>query len=400
MKRLLTPADVESDAESEPEPTRLTVPVDVRSTSLVVIAVLMSVFALHWAREVIIPIMIGLMFSYALTPVVDFLHRGRVPRPLAAALLLVAILSGVGWTVYTLRDDADNLIESLPQAAQQLRETVRKLRSGPSGNIEKVQKAATQLELATTDNSAGWPAVPRGVARVQIEKPAFDIKDYLVVGAVHAAQIAGQVTIVVFITFFLLASGDVFRRKMARIAGPTFARRRITVQAMNEITRQIQRYLAVQLLTSVMVGLAVGITFWGLGMKHFAVWGIVAAILDLIPYLGSLALALTSAVVALTQFGSLEKSLLVASTCIGLHIISGNIITPYLTSRASRLSTIVVFLGVLAWGWLWGVWGLLLGTPILMSMKAVFDRVDDLKAVGDLLGRSENVKNDVPIHGP
>ena len=108
----------------------------------------------------------------------------------------------------------------------------------------------------------------------------------------------------------------------------------------------------------------------------------------------------TSAVVALTQFGSLEKSLLVASTCIGLHIISGNIITPYLTSRASRLSTIVVFLGVLAWGWLWGVWGLLLGTPILMSMKAVFDRVDDLKAVGDLLGRSENVKTDVPIHGP
>lgn len=396
MDRLLTSDASENLVEPEPEPTLLKVPVDVRSTSLAIIAVLMIVFALHWAREVIIPIMVGLMFSYALTPIVDFMHRWHLPRPLAAALLLIAILSGAGWTVYTLRDDADNLIESLPQAAQQLRQSIRKLRSGSGGNIEQVQKAATQLELAAADNTAGQPSAPRGVARVQIEKPAFDIKDYLVVGALHAAQIAGQATIVVFITYFLLASGDAFRRKLARFAGPTFARRRITVQAMNEITRQIQRYLAVQLLTSLMVGLAVGTAFWALGMEHFAVWGIVAAILDLIPYLGSLALALTSAVVALTQFGSLEKSFLVASICVGLHIISGNIIAPYLTSRASRLSTVVVFVGVLAWGWLWGVWGLLLGTPILMSMKAVFDRVDDLKAVGDLLGGSDSVKSEAP----
>ncbi|MEO8409774.1 MAG: AI-2E family transporter, partial [Propionivibrio sp.] len=354
----------------EPEPTRLNVPVDVRSTSLVVIAVLMSVFALRWASEVIIPIMIGLMFSYALTPVVDFLQRWHLPRPLAAALLLLVLLSGVGWTVYTLRDDADKLIESLPQVAQQLRKSVRQLRGDSGGNIEQVQKAATQLELTAADTPTGQPVVPRGVARVQIEKPAFDIKDYLVVGAVHAAQIAGQTTIVVFITFFMLASGDAFRRKMARIAGPTFARRRITIQAMNEITRQIQRYFAVQLLTSVLVGLATGFSFWLLGMKHFAVWGIVAAVLDLVPYLGAMALAAASSVVALTQFGSIEKSILIAGICIGLHIVSGNIVTPYLTSRSSRLSTVVVFIGVLAWGWLWGVWGLLLGTPILMVVKA------------------------------
>ena len=393
MERLL-PALGDDAAETEPEPTLIKLPVDVRSTSLVVIAVLMSLFALHWASEVFIPIMVGLMFSYALTPIVDQLHHWHIPRALAAGLLLLVLLSGAGWTVYTLRDDADNLIESLPLAAQHVRESIRSLRSGPNDNIDKVQKAAAQIEQVSADSSAGQPSAPRGVARVQIEKPAFNIKDYLVVGAVHLAKMFGQALVVVFITFFLLASGDAFRRKMARIAGPTFAKRRITVQVMNEISQQIQRYLAVQLFTSVLVGLATGIAFWSLGMKHVAVWGIVAAVLDLIPYLGSLTLATASSVVALTQFGSIEKAALVGSICIGLHIVSGNILTPYLTSRASRLSTIVIFLGVLAWGWLWGVWGLLLGTPILMIMKAVCDRVDDLKAVGELLGGGESVKND------
>ena len=233
---------------------------------------------------------------------------------------------------------------------------------------------------------------------MQIEKAAFNIKDYFVVGALHAAQMIGQATVICFIAFFLLASGDVFRRKVARIAGPTFAKRRVTVQAMNEIMEQIQRYLAVQLLLSVLVGLATSAAFWAIGMKHVAVWGIVAALLNLIPYLGSIILGVAAAFMAFTQFGSIEKALLVASVCIGLHIVSGNILTPYLTSRTSRLSAVVVFIGVLAWGWLWGVWGLLLGTPILMILKAVCDRVDDLKAVGELLGGAEPVKSEMSDH--
>lgn len=406
MKRSLTPSPGDAineagaplGAEREPEATLLQVPVDVRSTSLVVIAVLLSLFALRWASEVFIPIMIGLMLSYALTPVVDTLHKWHLPRPLGAGLLMIVLVSGTAWSVYSLRDDADSLLESLPLAARNLRESVRSLHGGPDGNIERVQKAAVQLEQAAADGPSGPPSAPRGVARVQIEKAVFNIKDYFVVGALRAAQMIGQATVVCFITFFLLASGDAFRRKVARIAGPTFAKKRVTVQAMNEITEQIQRYLAVQLLTSVLVGLATGAAFWAIGMKHIAVWAIVAAVLNLIPYLGSIVLGVASAFVAFTQFGSIEKALLVAGVCIGLHIVSGNILTPYLTSRTSRLSAVVVFLGVLAWGWLWGVWGLLLGTPILMILKAVCDRVDDLKAVGELLGGTEPVKSGMTDH--
>ena len=389
-------------AASRPELDRvmLHMPVDVRSASLVIIAALLSVYALHWASAVFIPVLIGLMFSYALTPVVDALHRWGLKRAVGAALLLIVILGGMGWTAYTLRDDADSLIESLPVAARKLRESVEGLRNQPKSNIDMVQQAATQLEQAATDSASAAKTAPKGVARVQIEKPAFNIKDYLVVGVLRLAEMIGQLMFVSFVTYFLLASGDVFRRKMVRIAGPTFAKRRITLVALNEITQQIQRYLAVQLLTSVLVGVATGLAFWAIGMEHVAVWGIVAAVLNLIPYLGSIALAAVSSVVALTQFGSLEKAALVAGVCAGLHVVSGYILTPWLTSRTSQLNAVAVFVGVLAWGWLWGIWGLLLGTPILMVVKAVCDRVDDLNAIGELLGGSEPPRSEEATAAP
>jgi len=391
------PAADAAASHVEPEREMRHMPVSVRSASLAIVAALLSVYALHWASAVFIPVLIGLMFSYALTPVVDALDRWGLPRAAGAALVLVVILGGMGWTAYTLRDDADSLIESLPVAARKLRESMQGLRDQPQSSIESVQQAATQLEQAATENAASAKGPPKGVSRVQIEKPAFNIKDYLVVGALRLAEMAGQLVVVVFITYFLLASGDVFRRKMVRIAGPTFAKRRITLQALNEITQQIQRYLVVQLLTSALVGVATSIAFWAVGMEHVAVWGILAAVLNLIPYIGSVVLAAASSVVALTQFGSLEKAVLVAGICTVLHVVSGYILTPWLTSRTSQLNALAVFIGVLAWGWLWGIWGLLLGTPILMAVKAVCDRVDDLKAIGELLGGIEPPRSEEAV---
>ena len=128
-------------------------------------------------------------------------------------------------------------------------------------------------------------------------------------------------------------------------------------------------------------------------MKHFAVWGVAAAVLNLIPYIGSITLCGVSAVVALTQFGTIEKALLVASISVGLHIVSGYLIAPWLTGRTSRLGAVVDFVRVLAWGWRWGMWRLLLCAPMLMEIKAVCDRVDDLKAFSELLGGgSESAK--------
>jgi predicted PurR-regulated permease PerM len=362
-------------------------PVDVRSTSLAVLAVLAGVYMLRWASAVLIPVLLGLMLSYALSPIVNRLHRWRIPRSIGAALLMIAIVGGAGSLLYSLSDDATALIESLPEAAQRLRLSLRGPREAPPGTIDSVQKAAAELERAAEEGAApATPSPPRGVTRVQVERPRFDIKDYLWTGTLGLAALLGQTAVVILIAYFLLVSGDSFRRKMVRLAGPRLSQKRVTLEALDEITGQIQRFLLVQLLTSAIVGVATWLVFAWIGLQHAAVWGVVAAVTNLIPYLGAVIIGAGSALVGFMQFGTLEMALLVGGSSFAVHGAVGNLLTPWLTSRAGRMSPVTVFVGVLAWGWLWGLPGLLLGVPILMAVKAVCDRVDDLKPVGELLG--------------
>lgn len=380
-------ADLEPDAPgapAAPDQVLLHHPVDIRNMSLVVLAVLASVFMLHWARDVFIPVMLSVLFSYALSPLVNWMERQRVPRWLGAALLLLAIFSAIGSTAYSLRGEATQLVEALPAAAQKLRQAV-KPRSGKADSaLETVQKAASQLEQAARENAT--PGSNRGATRVVVEASGFDVKDYLWSGTVGLLTLMGQTAVVVFLTYFLMISGDTFRRKLVKLAGPRLSSKKITLQALNEVTGQIQRYLQVQLFTSALVGVMTWLALLAIGLDNAAVWGIVAGVLNLVPYVGSVIMATASALVAFLQFGSLNMALAVGGISLLIHTVVGNLVTPWLTSRSSQMSPVAVFVGLLAWGWLWGVWGLLLGIPILMIVKAICDRVDDLKPIGEFLG--------------
>jgi predicted PurR-regulated permease PerM len=367
-------------------PSVVHVPVDVRSASLGVIAVLAAIYVLKWASAVFIPVLLGLMISYALSPIVSRLHRWRVPRALGAAVLLMGIVAGTGSLLYSLSDDAASLIESLPDAAQKLRVSLHSPRPSPPGTIDNVQKAAAELERVAEDNAAADTPVRRGVTRVVVERPRFNVKDYLWTGTLGVVAFAGQTAVVFLIAYFLLASGDSFRRKMVRLAGPKMSQKRITLEALDEVTDQIQRYLLVQMLTSAILGVATWLVFAWIGLQHAAVWGVAAAVTNLIPYLGAVVIGAGSAMVGFMQFGRLDTALSIGLASFVIHGLVGNLLTPWLTSRAGRMNPVTVFVGVLAWGWLWGLPGLLLGVPILMVVKAVCDRVDDLKPVGDLLG--------------
>ncbi|MGE0497757.1 MAG: AI-2E family transporter [Ramlibacter sp.] len=383
----MNPEPAETDLTPPPLQQRvlLHMPVDVRSMALVVLAVLAVLAVLRWASPFFIPLLLGLMFSYALSPLVNGLERLRVPRVLGAALLLLAILGALGGTAYALTDQANAVVEALPNAARKLGDVMRRQRTAQPGALETVQKAATQLERVAEENGGATPA-SRGVTRVQIERPRLNIKDYLWSGTLGLMSLMGQIVLVTFLTYFLLISGDTFRRKLVKIAGPSLSHKKITVQALDEINWQIQRYLLVQLGSSILVGVATGLSFWALGLNNAAVWGVAAGVLNLVPYVGSILVTLAAALVAFLQFGQVNMAIWVGSASLVINMIEGYLLTPWLTSQASRMNPVAVFVGVLAWGWLWGVWGLLLGIPILMAVKAVCDRVDDLKPVGELLG--------------
>ncbi len=361
-------------------------PINIRNASLLLISVLMSLAALRYASEVFVPLVLGVMFSYALTPLVNRIVLLHIPRALAAALLLFGIVGGTGTIVYSLSDDTVALIETLPEMAQKLRKGVDTMRShGSAGTMEKVQKAASELErTAEAGNSNLEPN--RDVAKVQIEKPKLNVKDYLLPGTLGLAGVAAESAVVFFITFFLLAAGNNFRRKMVRLAGPTLTQKKLTLQALDEIDQQIQRYLLVQVFTSSLVGIATWLAFLWIGVEHAAVWGVVTFVFNFIPYLGGIVASGAAMLIGFAQFGSFEMALLIGGVKLLINVIDGYVLQPWLASRASRMNPVAVFAGVLAWGWLWGMWGLFLGVPILMVIKVVCDRVDEFKAVGELLG--------------
>ncbi|MBC7940354.1 MAG: AI-2E family transporter, partial [Chitinophagaceae bacterium] len=271
---------------------------------------------LRWASGFFIPLMVGLVFSYALSPLVDWLQRRKVPRSLSAAVLILGILGGMGAALYSLSDDANELVVSLPEAARKLRDSMNRERSSQkSGStLETVQKAAAELQKAADEAGGANTPATRGVSRVIVEKPRFDLRDHLWTGTIGLASVIGQTIMVTFLTYFMLISGDTFRRKLVKIAGPGLAEKKLTVQALDEINAQMQRYMMVQLLASLAVGVVTGIVFAMFGLKHAAVWGVAAGVLNLVPYVGSVAVTAGAALVAFLQFGNMNMALLVGGS--------------------------------------------------------------------------------------
>ena len=384
----------------------LHMPVDVRSASLAVLATIVCLYALRWAAEIIVPLLMGVMLSYAFGPLVNRLERWKVPRALGATVLLSTVLAGFGWGLWSLVDQADALLETLPQVTRKLQDMSWHA-AGKGSTIERLQQAATDLAAAADVSSTGSasaavgagastalatpPATRRSPARaspaaVRVDSaPRLDVRSYLLTGTMELLGFLGKLAVVFFLALFLLSAGNSFRRKMVKLAGPKLSQKKVTIETMDEITEQIQRYLLVQLGVSMVVGIATGLVFYGLGVEQSAVWGVVAALTNLIPYVGAVLVGVGAAVVALVQFGTPTMALVVAGSSFAIHAVIGNLLTPWWMGRASKMSPVAVFVSVLVFGWLWGVAGLLLGVPILLVVKSICDRVDDLKPIGELL---------------
>jgi len=370
-----------------PEPERqTTAPIDVklRSVALVVIAAASAVALLHWAREVFIPIVLSVLISYALQPIVTLLMRARLPRVIAAALVMILFTGGVLYSGYALSDDAMAMVAAVPTAAAKLRVAMRRTDSAP-GTIEQVQKAADELQK-TADEAGARNPVPAGVQRVQVEEPALDVKAYVSWGSAGALAFAGEATLVVFFVFFLLASGDVVKRKLVRIAGPSFENKKITLQILNEIDAQIAKFLLLRVVTSGVVGIATWLAFKWMGVHHAGLWGVAAGVFNSVPYFGPVLVAGATSIAAFLQFGTIAMAVYVSGVSVVITSLEGWLLTPWLTSRAARTNEVAMFIGLIFWSFVWGIWGTLLAVPMLVVVKAFCDRIEDLKPVGELLG--------------
>jgi predicted PurR-regulated permease PerM len=358
--------------------------VSVRSIALTVIALAVTMYVLHWAKEVFIPIILSILISYALEPVVGWITRIRLPRAAAAAVVVALVGTLLGYGAYSLSDDGAAIVAKLPEAAQQFRRLMARDRNNP-GAMAQVQKAAEELQR-TADQAAGPNPAPKNVTRVQIEEPAINLREYVSWGSAGVIAFAGQATLVFFFVFFLLASGDLFKRKLVKIAGPSLEKKRVTVQILDDINRQIARFLLVRVVTSVVVAGATWIAFRLVGLEQAGFWAIAAGVFNSIPYFGPFIVAIGTAVVAFLQFGTISMTAYVAGISLVITSLEGWLLTPWLTSRTARTNEVAVFIGLIFWTFVWGIWGTLLAVPMLVAVKAYCDRIDDLKPLGELLG--------------
>jgi predicted PurR-regulated permease PerM len=374
----------------EPEADRPTDEVqdetDIQSIALTILAVIAVILVLQYAQPVLIPIVIGVLISYVLGPLVDSLAKRGVSRWIGAALVIVLLCGGLGYSTYKLAPQILSIVEDMPVATRRLLERSKLPRSREEeGAIDKVQRAANEIDKATA--AAAEPApTQRGVTRVQVIEPPFSASDYLRAGGKNVLGFLGQFAMVLFLVFFLLVTGDLFKRKLVKIAGPTLTKKKITVQIMDDINQQIASFLRVQVVTSVLVGVLTSLALWGFGVRQYIIWGAFAGIFNSVPYLGPLIVAGALGVVAFMQFDDLLKTGYICGVTFAITALEGWLLTPALMSRASQMNPVAIFVGLLFWSWVWGVWGTILAVPMMMMVKAISDRVEDLQPVGELLG--------------
>jgi predicted PurR-regulated permease PerM len=271
-------------------------------------------------------------------------------------------------------------LDQLPTGARKLAASLRKAPGAQPGAIDKVQQAADALQAS--DNTT--QATP-GVVRVQVEDKGFQADAFVWASSMGVVNAANQLVMVLFLTYFMLLSDQLFKRKLVEIVG-TLSQKKVTLTVLEDIAAQIEQFLVIQIFTSGAVALVTWGALWMIGLQQAALWGLLAGIFNSIPYYGPLLVTAGLSIVGFLQFGTIGMTAAVAGVSLLITTLEGSLLTPMLMGRASSMNQVAVFAGLLFWSWVWGIWGMLLAVPMMMVIKVICDHVEALNPVGHLLG--------------
>lgn len=383
----ITPSN-ESESKPSAESILPTTPdkVQVTNIALVVIMTLAVIFTLDWAQGFIITMLLGILLSYTLNPLVIWLEQIKIPRSIGSTLVILAVIGAIIGSGYGLRGQVQSIITKLPEAATKLTSHFVSKRGAPLSNIQKVQIAANQVEKATSsvDNFSGKNK--KQITHVVLDERKFKIGDYLWRSSLGFVGFLGEAIMMIFLAYFLLLSGDTFKRKLVRLAGPSLSRKKITVNMLDQINHSIQRYMFMLVVTNVMVGLMMWIALRLFGLENAGAWSVAAGFLHVIPYFGPVAIAAATGMAAYMQFDSFIMALFVSGASLLIATFVGVFVTTWMTGRIAKMNAAAVFVSLLFFAWLWGTWGMLLGIPIIVIMKVICEHVEHLRPIAEILG--------------
>ena len=346
-------------------------PVHVRSFTLTGIFLLLALYALKIGSDFFVPVMLAFLLSFLFAPVVRILHRLYIPLSLGAALVLFGLIGVLTFGIYQLAAPASGWMAKLPKAAAQLEYRLSNLKQ----TFREFSKASREVERITKFDTAGT------AQQVEVKKSSVG---EILLGQTQGFLVSGGVMFVLL--FFLLASGDMFLRKLVTVL-PRFENKKLAVEISRQIEHDISRYLLTVTLINAVFGSAVGLSMYFIGLPNALLWGVMAGLLHFIPFLGAIVGISVVTLVALVTMDQLTSILLVPSAYLGLNLLEEYLFFPFLIGRRLLLNPVVIFIWLIFWGWLWGIPGALMAVPLLAIFKIVCDHIEPLAAVADEVSR-------------
>lgn len=333
------------------------------------IFLLFLIAGMAYARAFLMPVVLALLLSIVFSSPRRMLERLGLNTGFAAllivTLLIVAMVSGTA----RLAAPVSDWVARAPAIAQELELKLRDIR----GLAEGMREAAGQIEkLADTEDEPG-------VQRVVVQGDQTVSSLVFTIPAVTA-----QIIFTLVLLFFLLASGDMFYEKIVHVA-PTFGDKKRAMRIAFDIERKLSRYLMTIVVINAGLGVAIAVTMWLLGMPNPVMFGVLGFFLNFIPYLGAILGVVLATVVGIVSLEPLQQGLLVGVSYLALTAIEGQLVTPYFVGRSLRLNTVVVFLFITLFAWLWSVVGMLVATPLLVTIKTFCEHIPRLEPYGDFL---------------
>lgn len=375
-----------TETEQTPPPP-LVESINVRNVALVVLACIVSLFFIEWAKAVLLPLVVAILISFTLDPLVSGLGRLYLPRPLGAAVVLGILVGILAAASVPLKDEAIAMLDKIPAAVEKFQRKQARDSEEEESIVDKAQRVAQEIEATAGQDQDHTLSLQAGITPVVMMERPVDIQEYVIKGSPAALVLVSQCFSVLFLVYFLLAAGSMYKRKVVKISGPSIGRMRRATRIILDVHLQVRRFLFVTMLGALFVGILTWLAFWALGVEQSALWGVVAGVASGIPYLGPFLVMIGSGAAAFIQFGELNMALIVGGLSLAITSVQGNLLTPWLTSYISSLNAVTIFVGLLFWGWLWGPVGLVVATPILMITKSVCDHVANLRGLGELLGK-------------
>jgi len=352
--------------------------------AVTIIAIIMLTGALASARDFLMPVLAAILLALVFRPVRRGMNRIGLSDGIAALVITLTLVSGLAALVTALAQPASEWIDDAPNIAYRIERKLASLQ----GTVDAVNEAAQKIdELAETGGASASTEVasqdPDGMQSVQVEVSERDGNIAAQIAAT-APLVLGQIVFTLVLLFFILASGDLFRKRVVEVI-PKLRDKKRAMAIADDIERRLGRYLFTITVINAGLGVVVGLAMWALGMPDPLLFGVAAFILNYMPYVGAIIGTAGALIIGLVALPDIWMAALTAAVYFGCTSVEGQLVTPYFVGRSLKLNPVVVFLSVAFWAWLWSVVGMVVAVPMLVVIRVFSEHIPVLSKLGRFL---------------